>query len=993
MATNRERRFILWFEEVGAGDAHLVGTGVALLGEVARHLSRRGVRVPPGFAVTAHAYRYLVKEAGLLADLRRVLAGIDPRDPEGLALKARQARDLFLRAKLPANLETEIVRAYWKLSSRAGAGDGAVVVRPSPAGEQPADSPVGLQDSLLNVKGEYAVADACRRSFASHFTERAIASRLVRGIDPLDQALALGVHRMVRSDAACSGVATGFDPRSGFPGVIAIRGGFGARIARDEEEGSADVYVVHKLTLRKGFRSIVGRQRGTKEWKWVPGSDADPNLALVPVPERDQKQLILGDDEVLELARGTSVIEAHLGRVVELGWAKDGDGVNAGTGMLYVLQVRRATPPSRPLDLSTYLMESPGDPREVLLRGKGAGDAIGGGRVKFVGDVARLSEFTVGSVLVTDTTDREWEEAMRASAAVITLRGDRQSHAARFCGDHGVPCLVGVGSAARQLSDGMEVTVDCRDEIGIVIRGLRPYRVERVRPSELPETKAELMMIAGPIERVFFEAQQGVGGVGLVSLDAIIEEQIGIHPFALLELDQIKDRQDQPFDDEPGLADLADAVRQRAGAWTSKVEWFVDRLSCAIGSVAAGSYREVAGKVAGDVLVRFSNLSPARYLHLVGGQRYDLRPGAPLWDLQGAGRYLDPIYGRAFSLECQAIKRVREELGFVNVKVVVPHCRTPDEGQRLISLMGRHGLVRGENGLECYLQLQVPSNFLLIEQFARLFDGFLLEAEDLASLVFGTRVDGQDVELLRQGGAAARRFVGHVFQGAGRHRPRRRVGFCVRSPDAVPSWVAFVAEMGADFIATRPAQLAATKLIATYAEVARGERKHLVVVEEDPVTGRQITRFGVPVKWLKDRATRWARHQSGRMRELTPDARRAVAAFLAAVTPRVQIERPGQLREVYCWRPEDIDVAREEKARGVRSVKVRRIGTLSAQELLEVASVWGEQARAGGRKVPAVDSARTRGLVKRFEHARAEFIAQTSAAVLGELFRSELRQG
>ncbi len=993
MATNRERRFILWFEEVGADDAPLVGTKVALLGEVMRHLGRRGVRIPPGFAVTAHAYRHLVKEAGLLADLKRVMTGIDARDQEGLALKARQARDLFLRAKLPANLEAEIVRAYWKLSSRAGAGEAAVAVRPSSVGEQPADSPVGLQDSLLNVKGEYAVADACRRSFASLFTERAIALRLARGIDPLNQALALGVQRMVRSDAACSGVATGFDPRSGFSGVIVIRGGFGARIPREEEGASADTYSVHKLTLRKGFRSIVGRQRGTKEWKWVPGSDADPPLVLVPVPEREQKQLILGDDEVLELARAASTVEAHLGSLVELSWAKDGDGVNAGTGMLYVLQVRRVTPPSRPLDLSTYLMDPSGDPREILLRGKGVGDAIGSGRVKVIGDVARLSEFTVGSVLVTDATDPEWEEAMRASAAVITARGDRESHAARFCGDQGVPCLVGVGSAARHLSDGMEVTVDCRDETGLVIRGLRPYRVERVRPSELPETKAELMMIAGPQERVFFEAQQGVGGVGLVSLDAIIEEQIGIHPFALLEFDQLKERQDQPFEDEPGLADLAAAIQKRAGAQSSKAEWLVDRLSFGIGSVAAGSYREVAGKVTGDVLVRFSSLSSARYLHLLGGHRYEPRPGAPLWDLQGAGRHLDPIYGRAFSLECQAIKRVREEMGFVNVKVVVPHCRTPDEGRRLISLMGRHGLARGENGLEAYLQLQVPSNLLLIEQFARLFDGFVLEAEDLASLVFGARGDGQDAELLRQGGAAARRFLGQVFQGARRHRPRRRVGFCVRGADTVPSWVAYFAEMGADFIATRPAQLAATRLIAAYAELARGERKHLVVVDEDPVTGRQITRFGVPIKWLKDRATRWARHQSGRVRELTPDGKRAVGAFLAAVTPRVQIERPGQLREVFCWRTEDVDVAREEKARGVRSVKVRRIGALSAQELVEVAHLWGEQVRAGGRKIPAVDSARTRGLVKRFEHARAEFVAQTSATVLSELFRSEMKQG
>ncbi|MGH7428196.1 MAG: PEP/pyruvate-binding domain-containing protein, partial [Candidatus Methylomirabilaceae bacterium] len=418
MATNRERRFILWLEEIGADDAPLVGTKIALLGEVMRQLGRRGVRVPSGFAITAHAYRHLVKEAGLLPDLRKVMTAIDPRDREGLVLKARQARELFLRAKLPANLEGEITKAYWKLSSRTGGGEVAVAVRPSPIGEQPGNVPVGLQDSLLNIKGDYAVADACRRGFASLFADRASASRLARGFDLLSQALALGVQQMVRSDAACSGIATGFDPRSGFSGVITIQGGFGSGSPREEEGTTPDTYVVHKLTLRKGFRPIVNRHRGTKEWKWVPGPDAYLPLVLVPVPEQEQKELVLADDEVLELARAASAVETHLGKVVELSWAKDGDGVTAGTGMLYVLQVRPVTPPSHPVELSTYLVDPSGDRREVLLRGQGVGDAIGGGKVKVIGDAARLSEFTVGSVLVTDTTGPEWEEAMRASSAV-----------------------------------------------------------------------------------------------------------------------------------------------------------------------------------------------------------------------------------------------------------------------------------------------------------------------------------------------------------------------------------------------------------------------------------------------------------------------------------------------------------------------------------------------------------------------------------------------
>jgi pyruvate,water dikinase len=659
--------------------------------------------------------------------------------------------------------------------------------------------------------------------------------------------------------------------------------------------------------------------------------------------------------------------------------------------MLFLLQVRPVVRPSRPVELATYLVEPAGEPQQVLLRGRGVGDAIGCGTVKLIGDANRLNEFTVGSVLVTESTDPEWEQAMRAAAAVITVRGDRTSHASRFCSEHGMPCLVGAGPASALLDDGMDVTVDCRDEIGVVMKGRRSYRVERVRPSELPATKAELMLIAGPQDRAFFETQYPVDGIGMLALDSIIEEQVGIHPFAFQDFDQLQERANRGLGEDAGLAALVQTIEGRAASYLKKADWLVDQFACAIGSFAAGSYREVSGRVKGDVLVRFSSLASDRYLALLGGDRYEPRSGDPLRDLRGAGRHCHPLYGRAFSLECHAIKRVRDDMGLRNVKVIVPLCRTPEEARRLLALMRSHGLTRGENGLEVYLQVQTPSNLHLMEQFSRHFDGFIVDAEDLSSLAMGVGSIDHDPGLFKEAAAAARRFCSELMLGAKRYRPHRRVGFCVRDPEAIPSWVAFFAEMGADFIATRPNKLAITRVIVACAELARQERKHLVLVETDPATGRETVQLGVPPRWLKDRAKRWAPHLAGKVRELPAETKKAAAALLGAMTPRVQIERPGEDREVFCWRVEDVDLAKEQRAKGVRSVKVRPIGSLNAGELLDVAHLWTDQAKAAGRKQPAAEGAKVQGLVKRFETARAEFVAQVFATAVAELFRREMQ--
>lgn len=992
MASSRDRRFILWFEEIGAADAALVGRKNALLGEVIRHLGRHGVRVPAGFAVTAQAYRHLVREAGLLPDVRRLMSGLDLRDPEGLALKAKEARDLFLRARLPSNLEGEITKAYWKLCSRLGSGAMPVAVRSSAVGEPAHDAPAGLHDSLLNVKGEYAVLDACRSCFASLFTRKAVAESVARGIDPVSSALAIGVQQMVRSDAACSGHMTGFDPRSGFSDVIVIQGNYGVCGATRTEGAALDEFFVHKPTLRKGFRPLVNRRLGTKEWKCVPGPDGDRAFVSIPVLKRDRMRYILSDDEVLELARAAMDVEAHLKRTTELSWARDGDGISAGSGMLFLLQAQPMAPRSRPIELPAYIMASSVGPQEVLLRGRGVGDAMGYGKVKVIRAAAQLNEFTVGSVLVAESTDPEWEQAMQVAAAVITIQGDRNGHAARFCSELGLPCVVGAGRAATCLVDGVDVTVDCRNEMGIVIKGPGSYRVERLGPAELPRTKAALMLIAGPPERVFFEARYPTDGVGLVDLDAIIEDQVGIHPLAFLDFDQLQEEADQGLGDGAALATLVEAIQERAGFYRKKADWLAEHIACAVGSIAAGSYREGAGHVKGDVLVRLSSLSSDRYARLLGGDRYEPKPGDPHHELRGAARHDHPVYGRAFSVECQAIRRVREEMGLSNVSLIAPLCRTPEEGRRHLSLLARHGLVQGENGLQVYLQVQAPSNLFLIEQFGRLFDGFMVQAEDLLALAVGAGGIGPEQGLFTEAAAAARRFCRELLQGARQLRPHRRVGFCARDPEAIPSWIADFAGMGVDFVATRPNKVATTKLIVAYAELARQERKQLVLVEADPATGRETIHLGVPLGWLKDRAKRWSRDRAGQVRELPVESRRAVAAFLGAMAPRVQVERPGGERDLFCWRAEEVDVAREKRAKGVRSVKVQPVGSLDVQGLVELAHVWSTQLQAAGRRGPVASVAKVSGLIRRFENARGEYLANTFTAMVTELFSREAQR-
>lgn len=391
----------------------------------------------------------------------------------------------------------------------------------------------------------------------------------------------------------------------------------------------------------------------------------------------------------------------------------------------------------------------------------------------------------------------------------------------------------------------------------------------------------------------------------------------------------------------------------------------------------------------GDVLVRLSSLSSDRYARLLGGDRYEPKPGDPHHELRGAARHCHPVFGRAFSVECQAIRRVREEMGLSNVNLIAPLCRTPEEGRRLLSALARHRLVQGENGLQVYLQVQTPSNLFLIEQFGRLFDGFMVQAEDLLALVVGAGGIGPEQGLFTEGAAAARRFCRELLQGARQLRPQRRVGFCARDPEAIPSWVADFAGMGVDFVVTRPNKLATTKLIVAYAELARQERKHLVVVGADLATGRETLHLGVPPGWLKDRAKRWSRDLAGQVRELPAESRKAVAAFLGAMSPRVQVERPGDERDLFCWRAEEGDVAREKRAKGVRSPKVQSVGSLDVPGLAEVAHVWSKQIQAAGRRAPVASTAKVSGLIRRFENARGEYLANTFTAVVTELFSRE----
>jgi pyruvate,water dikinase len=793
-------RYVRWFQDIRLDDLPLVGGKNASLGELYSELTSAGVRVPHGFAITAEAYAALLAVDGLRERIAQILLGIDGDNLAALVGAGVQIRALMEKAPLPPGLEEEVLRAYETLAGEHGPSP-AVAVRSSATAEDlPEASFAGLHETYLGVRGDRALLAACRSCFASLFTDRAIAYRIHRGFDHLAVQLSVGVQRMVDVDRGAAGVMFTIDPESGFHDVILINAAYGLGEAVVGGQLDPDEFWIFKPTLATGHRAVLKRRLGRKEWKLVAGEGGVPRRVEVLAEERSR--LSLGDAEALELARYGMAIEAHyankLGRPMpmDIEWAKDGED-----GHLYILQARPETVHrgERPSVIEVFDLRPMPD-HERLVCGRAIGQKIGVGRARRLLDPRELESFKPGEVLVTPQTDPHWEPIMKRAAAIVTDRGGRTCHAAIVSRELGVPCLVGTEHGTAVIPDGEMVTVSCAGgETGVVYRGMVPFERRHVDLTALPKTSTAVMLNVGNPDEAFRLAMLPNDGVGLARIEFIIVNTVRVHPVALLYPDRVSDRQERA------------RIEELTAGYADGGAYFVARLAEGIAIIAAAFYPK-------DVIVRFSDFKSNEYAGLIGGRDFEPVEANPMLGFRGAFRYCHPRYREAFALECRAIRRVREDMGLTNTKVMIPFCRTPEEGRGVLELMAEHGLERGKLGLEVYVMCEIPSNVILATEFAQVFDGFSIGSNDLTQLVLGVDRDSELVApLFDERNPAVLAMVGEVIVAA--RRARRKIGICGQAPSDYPEFCRFLVSQGITSISLNPDAL--FRGIQTVAEAER----------------------------------------------------------------------------------------------------------------------------------------------------------------------------
>lgn len=776
--------YIRWFRDIRLADIALVGGKTASLGELYGELAAAGVRVPNGFAVTAEAYRALLDANGLRQRAGAMLKGITGDDVVALAETGAELRRLIEQAPWPPDLEEDVVAAYRALGREYGPAVPVAVRSSATAEDLPQASFAGQHESYLGVRGEAALLAACRRCFASIFTDRAIAYRIQNGFDHLSVLLSVAVQKMVASGRAASGVMFTIDPDSGFPGLVLINGAYGLGEAVVQGQLDPDEFWVFKTTLRGGHDALLKRRIARKSWKLVVG--AGGRVERAEVPAEAQRIPSVTDEEVLELARFALAIEEHYSAraghpvPMDVEWARD-----AEDGRLYILQARPETvhrAERRPVIEVFSLLEKP---RGRLLSGVAIGQRIGAGPVRRLRDTRDLQAFRPGEVLVAAMTDPDWEPVMKRAAAIVTDRGGRTCHAAIVSRELGVPCVVGTGNATETLANGRLVTVSCAEgETGAVYEGAVPFERRRVDLAALPRPATRVMLNVGNPGEAFRLAALPADGVGLARLEFIISSFVRVHPLALLHSDRVRD---------PGARREIDALTE---GYRHRAAYFVDRLAEGVGIIAAAFYPR-------DVIVRLSDFKSNEYAGLVGGRDFEPEEANPMLGFRGAFRYAHPRYREAFTLECRALRDVRERMGLTNVKLMIPFCRTPREGQAVLQLMAANGLARGENGLEVYVMAEVPSNAILADEFAALFDGFSIGSNDLTQLVLGVDRDSELVAPeFDERHPAVLGAMGVIIDAA--RRAGRKVGICGQAPSDHPDLISFLVRRGITSISLNP---------------------------------------------------------------------------------------------------------------------------------------------------------------------------------------------
>jgi pyruvate,water dikinase len=788
-------KFVKSFEEVRAQDVSLVGGKNASLGEMIRNLGEKGVNVPTGCAITAEAYKYVLEKAGISQKIKDTLADLDTHDMQNLAERGEKIRNLIAHSPCPKELEEEIRICYRKMEERFGKNVDVAVRSSATAEDLPTASFAGQQTTYLNVRGEDDLLEKVMDCFASLFTNRAISYRVDKGFDHLSVYLSIGVQKMVRSDLACSGVMFSIDTDSGFRNVVYITAAYG--LGENVVQGivDPDQFYVFKPALKKGFRPIVEKKLGTKEKKLVYRRDgAGTEQKEVKVAE--QRKFALSDDEILTLAGWACIIEEHYGVPMDIEWAKDGV-----SGELFIVQARPETVHSHKdlASLRTYVLEEEG---KLLLKGEAVGTKIGQGEVHVIEDSSEIRKFKSGQVLVTDMTDPDWEPIMKVASGIVTNKGGRTCHAAIVSRELGVPCVISTGKGTEVLREIKEVTIDCSQGEGRVYEGKLKYRIDEVEVSKLPRPDTKIMMNFSIPDGAFIQSQIPNDGVGLAREEFIINSYIGIHPMALIEYDKLK----KAASNDEKLAKVIKEIDEKSAAYEDKREFFIDNLAMGIAKIAAGFYPN-------EVIVRFSDFKTNEYANLIGGYRYEPEESNPMIGWRGASRYYDEKFKPAFGLECQAIKKVRDEMGLTNVKVMVPFCRTPEEGRQVIKVMGEFGLKQGKNGLEVYVMCEIPSNVILAEEFADVFDGFSIGSNDLTQLTLGLDRDSELVaHIFDERNEAVKRLVKQVIDAAHRHKPRRKIGICGQAPSDFPEFADYLVGCGIDSMSLNPDVVLSTRL-------------------------------------------------------------------------------------------------------------------------------------------------------------------------------------
>lgn len=791
---------IRWYHDLGINDTALVGGKNASLGEMIRELKDLGIQVPEGFATTSDAFRLFIRENTLGEVIRSEMEAYR-EDPNRLSESGHRVREAILHGTFPISVAGAITAGYEQLCEKAGVSELSVAVRSSATAEDlPGASFAGLHNTYLNVRGKSQLLEMTKHCFASLFTDRSIMYREEKGFDHMDIALSVGIQRMIKAENSGSGVMFTIDTETGFPDLILINAAWGLGENIVQGTVNPDQYLIFKPLLdHEKFKPIIEKKIGSKKFKMVYESDNGTTTKNIKTTLNEQNSLVLNDDEILQLAKWGKVIEQHYDRPMDIEWVKDDN-----SGELFIVQARPETVHgiSAPAIFKTYSLKA--KPPEPLIRGISIGSSIAAGRVRNIDNISELGDPDEDTIIVAEMTEPDWVPALRKVKGIITNAGGRTCHAAIISRELGIPAVVGTGNATRILKNGTEVTISCAgSEEGLVFPGILEHEEQRIDLSELPETETSIMMNIATPEAAFKWWKLPADGVGLARMEFIISNYIRIHPMALVDFEKVKDEEQRSH------------IRKATKGYKDRKEYFIERLKEGISRIAASQYPK-------PVIVRTSDFKTNEYSGLIGGEYFEPEEENPMIGWRGASRYYSHLYEPGFALECEAIRRVREEVGLDNVIVMIPFCRTPDEGRNVKRIMAKHGLKREENGLQIYMMCEIPSNVILAEEFAQLFDGFSIGSNDLTQLILGVDRDSTALDyLFDENNKAVKKAIQEVIRKA--HFKLCPVGFCGQAPSDDPAYASFLVHSGIDSISVNPDSLVEVVRSVHKAEIARAQ--------------------------------------------------------------------------------------------------------------------------------------------------------------------------